>query len=45
MRLSVELLKQMCESQEGIVRITGDYTGRSIMVTHDKMLTSNNKNN
>ncbi|MGI0044359.1 MAG: hypothetical protein ACRD47_11670, partial [Nitrososphaeraceae archaeon] len=27
MRLSLELLKQMCESQEGIVRITGDYTG------------------
>lgn len=26
-RLSLELLKQMCESQEGIVRITGDYTG------------------
>lgn len=27
MRLSLELLKQMCELQEGIVRITGDYTG------------------
>lgn len=27
MRLSLELLKEMCESQEGIVRITGDYTG------------------
>jgi hypothetical protein len=27
MRSSLELLKQMCESQEGIVRITGDYTG------------------
>jgi hypothetical protein len=27
MRLSLELLKEICESQEGIVRITGDYTG------------------
>jgi hypothetical protein len=27
MRLSLELLKELCESQEGIVRITGDYTG------------------
>src|ERR687891_910956 len=27
MRLSLELLKEMCESQEGIVRIIGDYTG------------------
>ena len=27
MRLSLELLKEMCESQEGLVRITGDYTG------------------
>jgi hypothetical protein len=27
MRLSVELLKEICESQEGIVRITGDFTG------------------
>jgi hypothetical protein len=26
MRLSLELLKELCESQEGIVRITGDYT-------------------
>jgi type II secretory pathway predicted ATPase ExeA len=27
MRLSLELLKEMCESRQGIVRITGDYTG------------------
>jgi hypothetical protein len=27
MRLSLELLKEICESQEGIIRITGDYTG------------------
>lgn len=27
MRLSVELLKQICTSQEGIVKVTGDYTG------------------
>jgi hypothetical protein len=27
MRLSLELLKEICESQEEIVRITGDYTG------------------
>ena len=27
MRLSVELLKEICESQEGIVKVTGDYTG------------------
>ena len=27
MRLSLELLKEMCESQKNIVRITGDYTG------------------
>jgi hypothetical protein len=27
MRLSLELLKEICESQEGIVRITRDYTG------------------
>ena len=27
MRLSLELLKELCESQEGVVRITGDYTG------------------
>lgn len=27
MRLSLELLKEMCESQEGIEKITGDYTG------------------
>jgi hypothetical protein len=27
MRLSLELLKEMCESQESIVKITGDYTG------------------
>ena len=27
MRLSLELLKEMCESQEDIERITGDYTG------------------
>jgi hypothetical protein len=27
MRLSFELLKELCESQEGVVRITGDYTG------------------
>ena len=27
MRLSLELLKEFCESQEGIVRVTGDYTG------------------
>src|SRR5918996_2097256 len=27
MRLSLELLKEMCESQERIEKITGDYTG------------------
>jgi hypothetical protein len=27
MRLSLELLKEMCESQESILRITGDYIG------------------
>src|ERR687892_120294 len=27
MRLSLELLKEMCESQEEIEKITGDYTG------------------
>jgi hypothetical protein len=27
MRLSLELLKEMCESQEGIEKINGDYTG------------------
>lgn len=27
MRLSVELLKQICTSQKGIVKVTGDYTG------------------
>lgn len=27
MRLSLELLKEMCESQEAILRIIGDYTG------------------
>jgi hypothetical protein len=27
MRLSLELLKELCETQERIVRITGDYTG------------------
>ena len=27
MRLSLELLKEMCESEESIERITGDYTG------------------
>jgi hypothetical protein len=26
MRLSVELLKEICTSQEGIVKVTGDYT-------------------
>jgi hypothetical protein len=27
MRLSLELLKEFCESQKDIVKITGDYTG------------------
>ena len=27
MKLSSGLLKGLCESQEGVVRITGDYTG------------------
>jgi hypothetical protein len=27
MRLSLEFLKELCESQEGIVRIIGDYNG------------------
>ena len=27
MRLSLELLKEFCDSQEGIVKVTGDYTG------------------
>lgn len=27
MRLNLELLKEICESQEGIEKITGDYTG------------------
>jgi hypothetical protein len=27
MRLSIELLKEMCETQQDIIRITGDYTG------------------
>ena len=27
MRLSLELLKEICDSQEGIVKVTGDYTG------------------
>src|ERR687892_672775 len=27
MRLSLELLKEICESQKSIVKITGDYTG------------------
>jgi hypothetical protein len=27
MRLSLELLKEMCESQGGIVKISGDFTG------------------
>jgi len=26
MRLGLELLKEICESQEGIVRVTGGYT-------------------
>ena len=27
MRLSLELLKEIYDSQEGIVKVTGDYTG------------------
>jgi hypothetical protein len=27
MRLSLELLKEICDSQKGIVKIAGDYTG------------------
>jgi hypothetical protein len=27
MRLSLELLKAICDSQEGIMRLSGDYTG------------------
>jgi uncharacterized protein involved in high-affinity Fe2+ transport len=27
MRLSIELLKEMCETQQDIVKITGDYAG------------------
>jgi hypothetical protein len=27
MRLTLELLRTICDSEEGIVRITGDYTG------------------
>jgi hypothetical protein len=27
MRLSIELLKEICETQQDIIRITGDYTG------------------
>jgi hypothetical protein len=27
MKLSSESLKEICDSQEGIVRVTGDYVG------------------
>jgi hypothetical protein len=27
MRVSLELLKEMCKSQDALIRITGDYAG------------------
>jgi hypothetical protein len=47
MRLSLELLKEICDSQENIVRITGDYTGgiggRRIQISFGRRITSKNE--